>query len=140
MLIRGEFNEEKIAEQRKKEHGDGLTCQGGGKAEAADGAGNNGKSADVKTTAPGELEITQELRQQGYDNWETTDDHGMIIYGIAKDQNGKEWFMMKNSWGEYGPYKGFWYVSYPFVAYKTMNIVLHKDALPKDIKKKLGIK
>lgn len=109
-------------------------------SDAARWTGDNGKSADVKTTAPGELEITQELRQQGYDNWETTDDHGMIIYGIAKDQNGKEWFMMKNSWGEYGPYKGFWYVSYPFVAYKTMNIVLHKDALPKDIKKKLGIK
>lgn len=87
----------------------------------------------------GELEITQEMRQAGYDNWETTDDHGMQIYGIAKDQNGKEYFMMKNSWGEYGPYKGFWYVSKPYVAYKTMNIIVNKNAVPKAIRKKLGI-
>ena len=87
----------------------------------------------------GEKTITQEMRQLGYDNWTTTDDHGMQIYGIAKEQNGKEYFMMKNSWGEYGPYKGFWYVSKPYVAYKTMNIVINKNAIPKDIRKKLGI-
>ncbi|MBO6060003.1 MAG: aminopeptidase [Bacteroidaceae bacterium] len=87
----------------------------------------------------GEKTITQEMRQLGYDNWTTTDDHGMQIYGIAKDQNGKEYFMMKNSWGEYGPYKGFWYVSKPYAAYKTMNIVINKNAVPKDIRKKLGI-
>ena len=87
----------------------------------------------------GEKFITQEMRQEGYDNWTTTDDHGMQIYGIAKDQHGKEYFMMKNSWGEYGPYKGFWYVSKPYVAYKTMNIIINKNAIPKDIRKKLGI-
>ena len=87
----------------------------------------------------GEKVITQEMRQEGYDNWTTTDDHGMQIYGIAKDQNGKEYFMMKNSWGDYGPYKGFWYVSKPYVAYKTMNIIINKNAVPKDIRKKLGI-
>ena len=87
----------------------------------------------------GEKTITQEMRQLGYDNWTTTDDHGMQIYGIAKDQNGKEYFMMKNSWGEYGPYKGFWYVSKPYAAYKTMNIVINKNAVPKGIRKKLGI-
>ena len=87
----------------------------------------------------GEKTITQEMRQEGYDNWTTTDDHGMQIYGIAKDQNGKEYFMMKNSWGDYGPYKGFWYVSKPYVAYKTMNIVINKNAIPADIRKKLGI-
>ena len=87
----------------------------------------------------GEKTITAEMRQQAYDNWETTDDHGMQIYGIAKDQNGKEYFMMKNSWGETGPYKGFWYVSKPYVAYKTMNIVINKNAIPADIRKKLGI-
>ncbi|MCR5334497.1 MAG: C1 family peptidase [Bacteroidaceae bacterium] len=87
----------------------------------------------------GEKTITQEMRQLGYDNWTTTDDHGMQIYGIAKDQNGKEYFMMKNSWGEHGPYKGFWYVSKPYAAYKTMNIVINKNAVPKDIRKKLGI-
>ena len=87
-----------------------------------------------------ELTITQEMRQEAFDNWETTDDHGMLIYGIAKDQNGKEYFMVKNSWGEAGKYKGIWYASKAFVAYKTMNILVHKDALPKDIKKKLGIR
>lgn len=93
----------------------------------------------AEADAAGEKTITQEMRQEGYDNWTTTDDHGMQIYGIAKDQNGKEYFMMKNSWGEYGPYKGFWYVSKPYVAYKTMNIVINKNAIPKDIRKKLGI-
>ena len=93
----------------------------------------------AQADAAGEKTITQEMRQEGYDNWTTTDDHGMQIYGIAKDQHGKEYFMMKNSWGEYGPYKGFWYVSKPYVAYKTMNIVINKNAIPKDIRKKLGI-
>ena len=87
----------------------------------------------------GEKTITEDMRQLAYDNWETTDDHGMQIYGIAKDQNGKEYFMMKNSWGDYGPYKGFWYVSKPYVAYKTMNIVINKNAIPQDIRAKLGI-
>mgnify|MGYP000777034506 CR=1 FL=1 len=87
-----------------------------------------------------EKDITQEMRQVAFDNWETTDDHGMVIYGIAKDQNGKEYFMVKNSWGTSGKYKGIWYASKAFVAYKTMNILVHKDALPKEIAKKLGIK
>ncbi len=83
---------------------------------------------------------TQEERQIAYDNWETTDDHGMQIYGKAKDQNGVEYYMVKNSWGESGKYKGIWYASKAFVRYKTMNIVVHKDALPKHIAKKLGLK
>ncbi|MBO4621141.1 MAG: aminopeptidase [Paludibacteraceae bacterium] len=88
-----------------------------------------------------EVEVTQEMRQKAYDNWETTDDHGMHIFGIAKDQNGKEYYMVKNSWGTAkSDYKGIWYVSRAFMAYKTNNIVVHKDALPKSIKKKLGIK
>ena len=87
-----------------------------------------------------ELWCTQEQRQLAYDNWETTDDHGMQIYGIAKDQNGTEYYMVKNSWGESGTYKGHWYASKAFVRYKTMNIVVHKNAIPKDIRKKLGIK
>ena len=87
-----------------------------------------------------EKEITQELRQEGYDNWETTDDHGMQIFGIAKDQNGKEYFMVKNSWNTTAGRKGIWYASDAYVAYKTINILVHKDAIPKEIKKKLGIK
>ncbi len=84
--------------------------------------------------------VSQEERQEAYDNWETTDDHGMLIYGTAKDQMGNEYYMVKNSWGDYGEYHGMFYASKAFVRYKTMNIVVHKDALPKDIKKKLGIK
>ena len=88
-----------------------------------------------------EVEVTQEMRQKAYDNWETTDDHGMQLFGIAKDQNGKEYYMVKNSWGTAkSDYKGIWYVSRAFMAYKTNNIVVHKDAIPKDIRKKLGIK
>lgn len=86
-----------------------------------------------------EIEVTQEMRQQAFDNWETTDDHGMLIYGIAKDQNGKEYYMVKNSWGFSGKYKGIWYASKTFVKYKTMNILVHKDAIPADIAKKLGL-
>lgn len=87
-----------------------------------------------------EIEVTQEMRQTAFDNWETTDDHGMLIYGIAKDQNGKEYFMVKNSWGLSGKYNGIWYASKAFVAYKTMNILVHKDAVPAEIKAKLGIR
>lgn len=108
-------------------------------SDAARWTGDNFKGAVINSGA-GEKVITQEMRQLGYDNWETTDDHGMVIYGLAKDNNGKEYFMVKNSWGEYGPYKGKFYASKAFVAYKTMNIVIHKDALPKSIAKKLGLK
>ena len=95
----------------------------------------------IMTTKPHpEIDVTQEMRQVAFDNWETTDDHGMVIYGIAKDQNGKEYFMVKNSWGKSGKYNGIWYASKAFVAYTTMNILVHKDALPKEIAKKLGIK
>ena len=86
-----------------------------------------------------EQNVTQESRQLGFDNYQTTDDHGMLIYGIAKDQNGDRYYMVKNSWGEDSKYKGIWYVSKPFVMEKTINILVHKDAVPKEIRKKLGI-
>lgn len=86
-----------------------------------------------------ELTITQEMRQEGYDNYQTTDDHGMQIYGIAKDQTGKKYYMVKNSWGTDSKYKGTWYASEAFVAYKTLNIIVHKDAIPAAIRAKLGI-
>ncbi len=94
----------------------------------------------LNTKPQPQIWCTQEQRQLAYDNWETTDDHGMLIYGIAKDQEGNEYYMVKNSWGKTGKYDGIWYASKAFVRYKTMNIVVHKDALPKDIAKKLGIK
>ena len=86
-----------------------------------------------------EIVPTQELRQQRFDNWELTDDHGMLIYGIAKDQNGREYYMVKNSWGETGDYKGTWYMTKAFIAANTMDYLVNKNAIPKQIRKKLGI-
>lgn len=101
-----------------------------------------GKAAEDKkeTVTADKKHITAEMRQDGYDRKTTTDDHGMQIYGIAKDQDGNDFFMVKNSWGVTGKYNGIWYISDTFVRYKTMNFLVHKDALPKDIKKKLGIR
>ena len=98
------------------------------------------RRAELTSRPLPEMTVTQQMRQEAYDNWETTDDHGMLIYGLAKDQNGKQYFMVKNSWGLAGKYKGLWYASEAFVAYKTMNIVVHKNAIPKEILKKLNIK
>jgi len=86
-----------------------------------------------------EKKITQEVRQLAYDNYQTTDDHGMHIVGIAKDQNGNLYYKVKNSWGTDQKYDGYFYASKAFVEYKTMDIVIHKDALPKSIRKKLGL-
>ena len=86
-----------------------------------------------------EIVPTQEMRQQRFDNWELTDDHGMLIYGIAKDQFGKEYYMVKNSWGETGDYKGIWYMTKAFIAANTMDYMVNKNAIPKDIRKKMGI-
>ena len=98
------------------------------------------RRAELTSRPLPEMTVTQQMRQEAYDNWETTDDHGMLIYGLAKDQNGKQYFMVKNSWGLSGKYKGFWYASEAFVAYKTMNILVHKNAIPKEILKKLNLK
>ncbi len=86
-----------------------------------------------------EQTVTQESRQKGFDNYQTTDDHGMQIFGIAKDQYGKEYYMVKNSWGTNNEYKGIWYISKTFAYAKTMNILVHKKAIPKKIRKKLGL-
>jgi len=86
-----------------------------------------------------ELAITQEMRQAAFDDYSTTDDHGMQIYGKAVDQNGKPYFIVKNSWGEAGKYKGIWYVSESFVRYKTLDILVNKNAIPAAIREKLGL-
>ena len=104
-----------------------------------------GMSADKKkeelTKKPlPEKTITQQMRQDAYDNWETTDDHGMQIFGTATDQNGKKYYMIKNSWGTMrSDYKGIWYVSEAFMQYKTNDVLVHKNAIPKDLRKKLGL-
>jgi bleomycin hydrolase len=85
--------------------------------------------------------ITQEMRQQAFDNLTTTDDHGMHIVGMAKDQNGKKYYMVKNSWGtESNDLGGILYVSTAYFNYKTTSILVHKKAIPADILKKLNIK
>lgn len=86
-----------------------------------------------------EITPTQKQRQERFDNWELTDDHGMLIFGIAKDQNGKEYYMVKNSWGEAGDYKGIWYMTKNFIAANTMDFMVNKNAVPKDILKKCNI-
>lgn len=87
-----------------------------------------------------EINPTQEYRQECFDNYTLTDDHGMTVFGKAVNQNGRKFFMVKNSWGETGAYKGVWYVSYNYAKGRTMNIVLHKDAIPAAIAQKLGLK
>ena len=86
-----------------------------------------------------EIVPTQQMRQERFDNWELTDDHGMHIYGVAKDQNGKEYYMVKNSWGESGDYKGIWYMTKAFIAANTMDFLVNKKAIPANIRKKLGL-
>jgi bleomycin hydrolase len=86
-----------------------------------------------------ELEITEEMRQKAFDNYQTTDDHGMHIVGLAKDQTGKEYYIVKNSWGATNDYKGFLYVSKNFVKYKTTAFLVNKGGIPADIAKKLGV-
>lgn len=86
-----------------------------------------------------EMTPSQEQRQKEYDNWTLTDDHGMLIYGIAKDQTGREYYMVKNSWGKTGDYQGTWYMSKNFIVAKTMDYMVNKNAIPKDIRKKMGI-
>ena len=98
------------------------------------------KPADAAKTPLKEEEVTQESRQRMFDEKTSTDDHGMHLYGIAKDQNGTKYYLIKNSWGESGNYKGIWYMSENFVKAKTLNFVVNKNAVPKDIQKKLGIK
>jgi bleomycin hydrolase len=86
-----------------------------------------------------ELEITAEMRQATYDNKTTTDDHGMHIVGVYKAQNGTRFFLVKNSWGTGNYPKGYLYVSENYLKFKTINIYLHKDGIPKNLKKKLSL-
>ena len=99
------------------------------------------EAALYKFDKPGkERTITQEMRQTAFDNYETTDDHGMVIVGTAHDQAGNAYYKVLNSWDAMPPYGGYWYFSRPFVEYKTMDITVNKKALPKEIAKKLGLK
>lgn len=98
------------------------------------------KEADAFLSPVKELTITPEMRQAAYDNKTTTDDHGMHITGLYKEDNGTLFFLVKNSWGTGNYPEGFLYVSENYFKYKTMNIYIHKDGIPKNIKSKLGLK
>lgn len=85
--------------------------------------------------------ITQEMRQTMFDRMETTDDHGMVIVGKAKDQTGKPYYKVKNSWGDDGHiYNGYFYVSEPYFLAKTLSILVNKKALTSDQAKKSNVK
>ena len=77
-----------------------------------------------------ELVPTQELRQERFDNWESTYDHVMLIYGKAHDQNGREYYIVKNSWGKAGEYEGMWYMSKAFIALNTTYVFFNRNAVP----------
>ena len=96
------------------------------------------KQSDAFDAPVEELEITQEMRQKAFDNYETTDDHGMHIVGMVKDQNGTKYFVVKNSWGTKNDCDGYFYASEAYFKYKTIDIMLHKDAIPPHLRKKLG--
>jgi len=81
--------------------------------------------------------ITPELREDAFDNYTSTDDHGMHIVGVAKDQNGKEYYKVKNSWGDKNDYKGYLYVSKTYFNFKTIAILVHKNVIPAEITKKM---
>lgn len=82
---------------------------------------------------------TQESRQLRFDSWDASYDHVMMIYGIAKDQNGRKYYMVKNSWGTRGNYHGTWYMSYNYIKDNTIYLFLNKNAMAKDLKKKLDV-
>lgn len=111
-----------------------------GKDAKSDKKGSKKGKEVKKQLPPKELEATQESRQKGWDDKSITDDHGMQIYGIAKDQWGGKYYMVKNSWGEAGKYGGIWYASEAFVKNQSMDYIVHKDALPQALKDKLGIR
>ncbi|MFB9078217.1 aminopeptidase C [Flavobacterium procerum] len=97
------------------------------------------EKADLFNGPKAEPEITAEMRQAAFDNYTTTDDHGMHIIGLAKDQTGKEYYIVKNSWGETNDYKGFLFVTKNFVKYKTTALLVNKGGIPAEIAKKLGV-
>jgi bleomycin hydrolase len=98
------------------------------------------ETAKVFSGPQKEKVITREMRQQEFNNYSTTDDHGMHIVGLAADQTGNTFYKVKNSWGITGKYDGFIYVSKPFVALRTTNIMVNKNAIPAAIAQKMGIK
>ncbi len=101
--------------------------------------GGSSKKASCFEKPVKEEVITQDMRQLAYDGKQTTDDHGMHAVGLYKDQNGTKYLLIKNSWGKSNQCDGYFYASEAYFKYKSINIYLHKDAISKSMKKKLGI-
>lgn len=97
------------------------------------------EKADMFNGPKKEMVVTDEMRQKAFDNYTTTDDHGMHIIGISKDQNGKEYYIVKNSWGTTNDYKGYLYMTKEFAKYKATAIMLNKKAVPATIASKLKL-
>ena len=97
------------------------------------------KKSSYFTQPDSEVEVTQKMRQEGYDQKETTDDHGMHIVGLYKDKKGRNFFLVKNSWGTSNYPEGYLYVSESYFKLKTINIYLHKDAIQDMLASKLGL-
>ena len=97
------------------------------------------EKADLFNGPKNEMIVTEAMRQKAFDNYTTQDDHGMHIVGISKDQNGKEYYIVKNSWGASNDYKGYLFMTKEFVKYKTTAIMIHKGAIPTPMMKKLGL-
>ena len=97
------------------------------------------KNANAFLSPVKELAITEEIRQKGYDQKTTTDDHGMHIVGLYTDQNGSKYVLVKNSWGTSNYPKGYLYVSEQYFRYKTINIYLHKEGIPSELKQKINL-
>ena len=98
------------------------------------------KDSDEKITSPEkEIKITQDMREEAFENFDVTDDHLMHLVGTAENQEGTKFYYTKNSWGENNKYDGFWYMSRSFIELKTVAILIHKDSIPKEIRAKLGL-
>ena len=111
---------------------EGYTVAWGG-----DVSGNFSRKECVAELPEG-MVTTQELRQEQWDNWQFTYDHVMLIYGKAVDQDGKPYYLVKNSWGKGSKYKGTWYMSRDYIALNTTYIFLNRNALPKKLRKALN--
>ena len=106
------------------------------------GAISDRKRKEVRKDIKGpveEIEVTQEVRQEMFDRQLTTDDHGMVIVGIATDQEGNRYYKVQNSWNTNQLYGGFFYVSEPYMLAKTMSIMVNKTTVPAAAKSKIGI-
>ena len=97
------------------------------------------KESNAFMTPVKEITVTPEMRQEGYDNKTTTDDHGMHITGLYTEANGTRYFLVKNSWGSGNYPEGYLYVSEHYFKLKTINVYMHKDGFPKGISKKISL-